>query len=89
MKLRLAPLLCLAGCATTATERVERVLVPVPQPCVSARPVAPMSLKQQTPDWQDMDVRQKAAATGKWALDQLTYSQKLEAATAACPEVKP
>ena len=66
-------------------DRIQTVNVPVAQPCAGVRPAKVASLKVRTPDWQNMDVRQKAAATGQWSLDQLTYGQKLDAATAGCP----
>ncbi len=45
----------------------------------------PASLKARTPDWGEMDLRQKAAATGQWALELQGFCEKLDAATAACP----
>ncbi len=79
--------LALAGCGSKVIyrERVQTVNVPVRQPCAGARPAKVASLKARTPDWAAMDVRQKAAATGGWALEQLTYGQNLDAATAGCP----
>jgi hypothetical protein len=44
------------------------------------------SLESQTPNWADLDVRQKAAWVGRHALALRTYGEQLAAATAACPE---
>lgn len=85
---RIAPLalLALTACGSTIVqERPVTVSVPVAQPCAGERPERPSSLVSRTPAWNQMDVRQKAAAVGAWALDLLSYGEKLEAATAACP----
>jgi len=67
-------------------DRPVTVRVPVVQPCALPRPTAPASLKQAYPDadWSEMDTRQKAAAVGKWALEQQTYGRQLGAATGGC-----
>lgn len=77
--------LFLAACSTKPVriETVE-VKVPVAQPCAGERPTPPVPLTKQY-RWEAMDVRQKAAATGKQALDWMTYGEQLNAATAACP----
>jgi hypothetical protein len=78
--------LALAGCgAPIQRTHVETVKVPVAQPCAGQRPAKVSSLKARTPDWDKMDVRQKAAAVGAWGLDQQTYAEHLDAATAGCP----
>lgn len=78
-------LVLLAACSPTVVkERPVQVKVPVAQPCALQRPERPVELVQQTPHWNAMDVRQKSAALGKWALELLSYSEQLDAATAAC-----
>lgn len=80
-------LLALTACTKTVTRDVPRTVnVPVAQPCALPRPTEPASLKQAYPDaeWNAMDVRQKAAAVGKWGLDQQAYGRRLNAATGAC-----
>lgn len=77
----------LAGCGKTVTQdRPVRIAVPVAQPCALARPAPVPSLESQTPDWSDLDVRQKAAWVSKQALALRTYGEQLNAATAACKE---
>ena len=79
--------LALAACAPKVITRdvpVE-VRVPVAQPCAAERPSPPVPLTRAYPAWSAMDVRQKAAAVGKQALDWQTYAEALNAATAACP----
>jgi len=79
------PALLLASCGSTVVkDRPVRVEVPVTVPCALERPQKPVPLVEQTPGWDSLDVRQKAAAVGKWALELLTYSEQLEAATAGC-----
>lgn len=58
--------------------------VPVTQPCAGERPAPVPTLRQAYPDWSTMDVRQKAAAVGKQALDLRGYGEKLRAATGGC-----
>lgn len=80
--------LLLAGCDTpdviTRDKPVE-VRVPVAQECAGERPVAPTPLKDKTPNWDESDVRQKAAHVAKQGLEWQTYGEQLHAATAACP----
>lgn len=79
--------LLLAACGSTVVkDRPVRVNVPVPQPCALERPEPPELLKNQGGlNWSELDVRQKAAAVGKQAVDWMTYADKLKAATAGCP----
>jgi len=92
-----------AGCAKPPApiERVRpvEVMIPVAQPCAGARPAKPVPFEQQTPDWVDgedkaspldgpMDLRQKVAAAGKWALEWVTFGELNDAATAGCPEAR-
>lgn len=79
------PALLLASCGSTVVkDRPVAVNTPVTVPCALERPQRPVPLVEQTPGWDSMDVRQKSAAVGKWALELLTYSEQLEAATAGC-----
>ena len=77
----------LAGCGgkPCSTPPPVIVKVPVPQPCAGLRPDHVTDLKVRTPNWPQMDVRQKAASVGQWALELQGYGQKLDAATAGCP----
>lgn len=88
MKRASIALFALLGACGHDQQGLQVVYRPVPQPCATARPSPPVGLKDSTPNWQSMDVRQKAAAVGKWALEQKAYGENLNAATAACPEVK-
>jgi hypothetical protein len=67
-------------------DRVQTVSIPVAQPCATTRPAHPGTLESRTPDWADLDVRQKAAWVGRHGLDLRTYGEQLDAATAGCPE---
>lgn len=82
-------LTALTACSSPSVvkDRPVRVAVPVAQSCALQRPVPVASLATLYPDdvWNAMDVKMKSAAVGKWALDLLTYSEQLHAATAACP----
>jgi hypothetical protein len=84
-------LLCLALLAITACthtvyrDRTVDVFKPVPQPCAGERPARPAALKDTTPDWNTLDVRQKAAVVARQGLEWQTYGEQLDAATAACP----
>lgn len=86
--------LALAGCAsspdTIVRDRPVEVSVPVPQPCAGKRPAKVKPLKEQVPpgEWEQRDVRQKAALVAAQGLDRQTYGEQLDAATAACPEVR-
>lgn len=72
----------LTACAPrTVQDRPVVVKVPVSAPCAAKRPQKPDPLPS---GWDSLDVRQKAAAVGKWALDWKGYGEQLEAATAAC-----
>ena len=64
-------------------DRPVTVRVPVHTPCVTTWPQKPAPLPDGS-HWAAMDVRQKAAAVGKWALDQKGYAEQLEAATGGC-----
>lgn len=76
----------LAGCSSNPVyqDRPVTVKVPVTVPCTTPRPVQPVPIKEKTPDWNSLDVRQKAAHVGKQGLEWQTYGQELNAATAAC-----
>lgn len=65
-------------------DRIVEVSVPVTQPCATERPAPVPTLKQAYPDWSTMDVRQKAAAVGKQAMDLRGYGERLDAATGGC-----
>lgn len=84
-----AILTALTACAgpTTVQDRPVRVNVPVAVPCrlASPAPVQSLSMLYPVDVWKAMDVRMKAAAVGKWALELRGYSEQLNAATAACP----
>lgn len=75
----------LTACGKTVTQdRPVTVKVPVPVACALERPARPENLKARTPDWDMLDVRQKAAWVGRQALDWQTYGEQLDAATGAC-----
>lgn len=80
--------LFLAACTgkTITQDRPIVVNTPVNQPCALPRPSEPTTLHQRYPDaqWAAMDVRQKAAAVGRWGIDQQIYGRNLAAATGAC-----
>lgn len=83
----------LAACGNPGTivrDRPVEVRVPVPQPCASERPAKVVPLKEKIPreQWDERDVRQKAAAVAAQALEHQTYGEQLDAATAACPEAR-
>ncbi len=84
--LLLAPATLTACTKTITQDRLVVTKVPVVVPCVVERPAPPTSLKSAYPDeqWAAMDVRQKAAAVGKWGLDQQAYGRRLDASTAGC-----
>lgn len=85
---RLAIALCalLAGCGgTVVRDRPVTVLKPVAQPCAGVRPDAVVPIKDQSIDWDALDVKQKAALVAKQGLDHKTYGERLNAATAGCP----
>lgn len=74
----------LTACGPRAVQdRPIAVKVPVAQPCALPRPaeVSPLAARA---DWDDLDVRQKAALVGKQALELRTYGEQLNAATGAC-----
>jgi len=80
--------LILCACSPTVTrDTVQTVSVPVPVACASERPARVLTLAEQFPDWDKLDVRQKAAAVSRHALLLRNYSDDLNAATAACQEV--
>jgi len=77
-------LVALAACAPKVVQdRPVTVKVPVPARCVTVWPLKPQPLPDGS-QWAQMDVRQKAAAVGKYALDQKGYAEQLEAATGGC-----
>lgn len=90
-------LFALTACGKTVThDRPVKVLVPVAQSCALPRPEEVPPLIDETPEWVDgkdkaspldgpLDIKQKAALVGNWALRVRTYGQQLFAATAACP----
>jgi hypothetical protein len=63
------------------------VKVPVSAPCVTGWPQKPPPLPDAS-HWAQMDVRMKAAALGKYAIEMTNYDEALRAATAACPEIR-
>ena len=76
----------LAACSPKVITRdvpVE-VKVPISVPCAAERPSPPVPLSRAYPNWPAMDVRQKAAAVGKQALEWQAYGEGLNAATAGC-----
>lgn len=79
------------ACSTTddpdvvVRDRPVEVNVPVVQPCAGARPADVVPLKDKTPNWAELDVRQKAAAVGRQGLERQAYGEQLAAATGACP----
>jgi hypothetical protein len=89
--MRYALILALAGLSACSPKVVTQdrpvtVLRPVAAPCALPRPAPVPSLESQTPDWSDLDVRQKAAWVSKQALALRTYGEQINAATAACKE---
>lgn len=86
MKFIVLATLALGMCGQTIyKDRVQIVNVPVSQPCAGDRPAEVVPLKDKTPDWNTLDVRQKAALVGKQGLVRQSYGEQLNAATAACP----
>lgn len=85
----LAAALMLSGCGgTVVRDRPVTVKVPVVQPCASGtRPARPPTLDSQTPGWDGMDLRQRVAAIGAWALKWVGYAEDLEVELAGCPGV--
>lgn len=81
----IAAALTLCGCASKViTKDVPRVVsVAVTQPCAAIRPERPEPLPDSS-HWAGMDVRQKSAALGKYAIEWRNYAEALHAATAAC-----
>lgn len=84
--------MALAGCGgqTIYRDRPVTTLVPVAQPCATARPAPVVPLREQIPDaeWAELDVKQKAARVAAQGLDRMTYGENLAAATGACAEVE-
>jgi type IV pilus biogenesis protein CpaD/CtpE len=83
----LALAIALAGCASAPKSVPLVAKVPVPQPCVEGeRPKKVVPLKQDPSDaeWAEMDLKQRTARAGQWALDLLNYAEDLDAATAGC-----
>jgi hypothetical protein len=86
LRFALIPLVFLGACTRTIEhDRPVTVKVPVAQPCAGERPARPAALKDTTPDWNTLDVRQKAAVVARQGLSWQTYGEQLDAATAACP----
>lgn len=86
------PTICLAVLVLSACspkvvtkDRPVTVKVPVAAPCAFQRPDKPLPLPGH---WTALDVRQKAAALGKYAIEWTNYAEALNAATAACPEIR-
>lgn len=76
----------LSACAhPVVKDRPVEVRVPVSQPCAGERPAKPVALKDKVPEWNSLDVRQKAAHVARQGLEWQTYAEQLEAATAGCP----
>lgn len=78
-----ATLFLLAACSgrTVVQDRPVTVLTPVAVPCALERPAKPGPLPG---NWDALDVRQKAAAVGKAAIEWRDYGEALDAATAGC-----
>lgn len=87
-----AVILLVAGCSPRVVwrDRIVTVNVPVAQPCAGTRPAPVPTLRERyaDPAWAAMDVRQKAAAVGKQAVELRGHGEQLNAATAACPEIQ-
>ena len=77
--------LLLAGCKTVVQDRPVEVRVPVSVPCAGERPDKPVPLRDRSPDWDQLDVRQKAAHVARQGLAWQDYAEQLDAATGACP----
>ncbi len=80
-------LLALSACSPKVVTKERPVIVktPVAAPCSFPRPDKPLPLPGH---WAQMDLRQKAAALGKYAIEWTNYAEALNAATAACPEIR-
>lgn len=81
----LALALASTACAPKVITRDQPVIVnrAVTVSCAAKRPGKPAPLPSGAA-WDTMDVRQKAAAVGKYALDWQGYGETLNAATAGC-----
>lgn len=78
-------LLTLCACGqTTVRDRPVTVKVPVTQPCAGERPASVVPLKDKTPNWDSLDVKQKAALVARQGLELRAYGEALDAATAGC-----
>lgn len=80
-------LLALSACSPKVVTRdvPVTVKVPVSAGCSFPRPDKPLPLPGH---WAQMDVRQKSAALGAYAINMTNYAEALRAATAACPEIR-
>jgi hypothetical protein len=78
-------LLALAACSPKVITRDAPVVtkVPVHSPCVTAWPQKPPPLPDGS-HWAQMDVRMKAAALGKHAIELRNYADNLAASTGGC-----
>lgn len=78
-------LITLSACSPKVVRHEVPVVVsrPVTVGCALPRPAKPAPLPD---DWASLDVKQKSAAVGKYALDWRGYGEQLNAATAACKE---
>lgn len=77
--------LALNGCKSEVLTRdvPVTVKVPVAAPCVTAWPQKPPPLPDGS-HWAQMDVRMKAAALGKHAIELRNYADNLAASTGGC-----
>ncbi len=95
MRSRIGPLACagllvLTGCQTTERIRYKEARVAVSAPCVVDRPEKTPNLLTSHPDgiWGVMPPGAKAAAVEARAGERMNYTDRLEAATSGCKEVK-
>lgn len=81
-------LLALSGCHDRP--KLEYAPIPVAQPCAKARPEPVQPLRDTIPpqEWQGLTVKQKAAQVASQGLKRANYGDALNAATAACPEIR-
>lgn len=79
-------ILALSACSPKVVRHDVPVVVSklVTQPCAAIRPEKPEPLPDAS-HWAKYDVRQKAAALGKYTIEWRNYGEALDAATAACP----
>lgn len=88
MRLLTCAFICaaLSACSPKVVRHDVPVVVSklVTQPCAAIRPEKPEPLPDAS-HWAKYDVRQKAAALGKYTIEWRNYGEALDAATAACP----